>query len=175
METNKIYIVVTRTGTFLSNLIKIYTKDEFTHSSISLDKELNQMYSFGRLNPYNPFYGGFVHEGIHKGTFKRFKKTEVAIYELEITKEKYERAKELITEIELNKKNYGFNILGLFLIAINRKRIKKNTFYCAEFVEYVLKNSKIHNEWPDLIRPENFKNIQNAKLVYKGLLQEYTI
>lgn len=30
------------------------------------------MYSFGRLNPYNPFWGGFVHESIDKGTFKRF-------------------------------------------------------------------------------------------------------
>ena len=60
----KIYIVLTHSGTTLSKIIKGFTKDEFSHVSISLDKELNEMYSFGRLNPYNPFWGGFVHEYI---------------------------------------------------------------------------------------------------------------
>ena len=60
----KIYIVLTHSGTALSKIIKGFTKDEFSHVSISLDKELNEMYSFGRLNPYNPFWGGFVHEYI---------------------------------------------------------------------------------------------------------------
>lgn len=51
----KVYIVLTHTGTLLSKIIKNFTKDEFSHSSIALDVELKQMYSFGRLNPYNPF------------------------------------------------------------------------------------------------------------------------
>ena len=60
----KIYIILTHTGTALSTIIKYYTKDEFSHISISLDENLEEMYSFGRLNPYNPFLGGFVHESI---------------------------------------------------------------------------------------------------------------
>lgn len=56
----KIYIVLTHTGTTLSKIIKNYTNDEFSHVSISLDSELKEMYSFGRLNAYNPFWGGFV-------------------------------------------------------------------------------------------------------------------
>ena len=70
----EIYIVLTHTGTVLSRIIKDYTQDEFSHVSISLDKELKEMYSFGRLNPYNPFWGGFVQEGINFGTFKRLEK-----------------------------------------------------------------------------------------------------
>lgn len=38
----KIYIVLTDTGTVLSKIIKIYTKDEFAHVSISLDKGLKK-------------------------------------------------------------------------------------------------------------------------------------
>ena len=49
--------------------------------SISLDKELNTMYSFGRLKAYNPLHGGFVHEHVHSGTFKRFYKTKSMICE----------------------------------------------------------------------------------------------
>ena len=77
----------------LSNIIRYWTKDEFSHVSIALDADLEEMYSFGRLNPYNPFYGGFVHEGINIGTFKRFKNTKTAIYSFELTDKQYNRLK----------------------------------------------------------------------------------
>ena len=48
---------------------KSYTKDEFSHVSIALDIQLEKMYSFGRLKPYNPFIAGFVHEYIHTRYF----------------------------------------------------------------------------------------------------------
>ena len=96
----KIYIILTYSGTFLSRIIKCYTKDEFSHISISLDSKLRQMYSFGRLNPYNPFIGGFVHEEVNKGTFKRCPKTKAKIYSLEIEYEQYEKLKYAIYYIK---------------------------------------------------------------------------
>ena len=92
----KMYIILTHTGTALSRIIKYYTKDEFSHISIALDDELKEMYSFGRVNPYNPFWGGFVHEYINKGTFKRFKNTRANVYSLLVTDEQYERARKVI-------------------------------------------------------------------------------
>lgn len=44
----KIYLLLTRTGTKFSTIIHRVTKYEYTHASIALDKELNQLYSFGR-------------------------------------------------------------------------------------------------------------------------------
>ena len=58
----KIYIMVSYTGTILSNLIRMYTGKEYTHVSISLDIKLHEMYSFGRIHPSNAFVGGFVRE-----------------------------------------------------------------------------------------------------------------
>ena len=69
----KVYIILTHTGTIVSRIIRCYTGHEFSHVSISLDEELTKMYSFGRLNPYNTFIGGFVNERLNSGTFKRFK------------------------------------------------------------------------------------------------------
>ena len=102
----KIYIILTHTGTALSRIIKYYTKDEFSHVSIALDSELKEMYSFGRLHPYNAFWGSFVHEEINKGTFKRFKKTKAEIYSLLVTDEQYEKAKKTITYFNNNKQKY---------------------------------------------------------------------
>ncbi len=56
--------MLTFTGTILSRVVKLYTKKEYSHVSIALDENLEEMYSFGRLNPYIAFIGGFVREGI---------------------------------------------------------------------------------------------------------------
>ena len=91
------------------------------------------MYSFGRLNPYNPFWGSFVHEHINKGTFKRFKNTRAEVYSLFVTDEQYEKTKKVVTYFQNNKQKYKFNIIGLACVGINKKVKRKNRFYCAEF------------------------------------------
>ena len=96
----KIYIILTHTGTILSQIIKYWTKDEFSHISIALDADLEEMYSFGRLNPYNAFWGSFVHEHINKGTFRRFKKTKAAVYSLKVEEEQYLKIKETIKKVQ---------------------------------------------------------------------------
>lgn len=174
-KTRKIYIILTHTGTTLSKMIKKFTKDEFSHISISLDEELNEMYSFGRLNPYNPFWAGFVHEHIHSGTFKRFKSTETKIYSLEITEEEYNQIQKIIYDMKTRKERLKFNIIGLFAVAFNKRIKGKNSFYCAEFVKYALEESGVKTNLPELIRPENFKKLNNIKLIYKGKLSEYTV
>ena len=169
----KIYIVLTHTGTVLSRIIKVYTKNEFSHVSISLDKNLDKMYSFGRLNPYNPFIGGFIHEHIDKGTFYRFKKTKTTIYSLDISDKQYKKLEDLILKFETNKKKYTFNIIGLFAVAVKLKIKINRSFYCAEFVKYILDESDIKTELPDIIKPEDFKYLQKTTEIYNGVLKEY--
>ena len=169
----KIYIVLTYTGTILSRIIKGYTRDEFSHVSISLDEELTQMYSFGRLNAYNPFIGGFVHEQIDKGTFKRFKNTKSKVYSLEIMDEQYDIIKTTINEFETSKKEYKFNILGLFAAGFNIRIKRKKYLYCAEFVKYVLEISEVKTDLPEIIKPDHLKNICGLKLIYSGKLKNY--
>jgi len=169
----EIFIVLTHTGTTLSKIIKNYTKDEFSHVSIALDEELNEMYSFGRLNAYNPYKGGFVHEYIDQGTFKRFYKTRTKIYSLKITETQYQALKDNIKKIEKKKEKYKFNIKGLFAVAFNKKIAKENSFYCAEFVKYVMEKAEIETKLPTIIRPDNFKKIDGLQLIYEGLLRKY--
>ena len=170
----KIYIILTYTGTILSKIVKIYTRKEYSHVSISLDSDLNQMYSFGRLNPYNPFVGGFVHEAINKGTFKRFKKTKTKIYSLEIDEKKYEKLESIINNIQQRKNLYKFNLIGLLGVALNVKIKREKCFYCAEFVKYVLEQSQVLT-LPDIIKPEDFEKVQELDEVYKGILKEYKV
>jgi len=169
----QIYIILTHTGTILSKIIKTYTGSEFSHISISLDKELNKMYSFGRLNPYNPFIGGFVQECISKGTFKRFKNTWTTIYSLEVTNEQYKTIEQHIQQFKQHKEEYKFNVIGLFAVAFNLKIRFNNSYYCAEFVQFLMEQAKIKNELPKVIKPEDFKKLEGLIPLYSGLLREY--
>ena len=117
----KIYIILTFTGTWLSRVVRVYTRKEYSHVSIALDEDLTKMYSFGRLYPYNPFLAGFVHEGIDHGTFKRFKKTKTKIYSMEIPEEKYEHIEEIINSVAQKKNTYKFNFIGLLALTLNVK------------------------------------------------------
>ena len=168
-----IYIVMTQTGTLLSRLIKGYTGCEYAHVSISLDKNLDEMYSFGRLNPYNPFWGGFIHERVNSGTFKRFKNTIAGIVELEVTDEQYDNLRNIIKKMEERINPYRFNILGLILVGFNIKYEMEDHFYCAEFLKYLFEECNIENNLPRLVAPDDFKNIKGIKYIYKGKLSEY--
>ena len=168
----EIYVVLTHTGTILSRIIKCYTKDEFSHCSISLDIQLNEMYSFGRLNPYNAFWGGFVHEYINKGTFKRFYKTVAKIYVLRVSDEQYEKIKNTIMKIQTNKEKYKFNILGLLAAGFRIRMKEKYSFYCAEFVKYVIEHAGVETGLPEVVKPEYFRYMKGIKEIYSGLLKD---
>ena len=169
----KVYLVLTYTGTMLAKIVRFYTRKEYSHVSIALDEQLNEMYSFGRLNPYNAFIGGFVHEYIDKGTFKRFYKTKATIYSIEITDEQYRKLINLIAKFEKRKELYKFNVIGLFAVALNIKWKKERSFYCAEFVKYALEHADIKVDLPEIIKPDDFTYIENLEKIYTGYMQKY--
>jgi len=170
----KIYIVLSYTGTILSKLIKVRTSEKYCHVSIAFDEELEEMYSFGRLNPYNAFFGGFVTEGKNFGTFKRFKNTQIALYRLEVTDGQYYDLENIIKNIKTNKQEYKYNIKGLALAGINKGKSREDRFYCAEFVKYVLAKANIDVEdLPRVVKPGDFKNLRDAQLVYESYLKHY--
>lgn len=172
-KTKNIYFVHTYTGTILAKIVKLYTKKKYSHISIALDESLDKMYSFGRLNPYNPFIGGFVVESTKWGTFKRFKNTKTVIFSYEVSEEQYEKIKNEIDNFINNKAQYRFNILGLFLVMFNVKLKRNNCFYCAEFVKYIVEKEKIITDLPNIVKPNDFLELDNMKLIYQGSLNKY--
>ncbi len=174
-ESKKIYIVLSQTGTILSRLLKLITGKKYNHASITFEDDAKVLYSFGRINAYNPFWGGFVQESPEFGTFKRFHKTDALILSLEVPPEKYDEMKSGVEEMYQNRKNYHYNYKGLFL-GIFRKAVKRDThFYCSEFVAYVLTKYGIVEEgfFKGVIEPMDFLSIPSLREEYVGKLKEY--
>lgn len=175
-ETKNIYIVLSQTGTFPSKVIRLITRAEYNHASISVKKDLSDMYSFGRLNPYNPFWAGFVVENPKKGTFKRFPETKAVVLEVEVSEEKYQEITNSLENMCSEQKNYHYNYVGLVLASCNIKRKKERCYFCSEFVgELLLKHGIVSEEMlPEIVRPMNFAELEFKK-IYQGKLVDYRV
>lgn len=173
MQKHNLYIVVTRTNTFLGKLIQFFKKDEYTHAAISLDKRLNHMYSFGRKYAFIPFIGVFKHEEVNTGLNKYQKEIPGVIIELEVTKEQYEKATALIAQFISNSKKYKYNYRGLYHGLFNREACSDYRFLCSEFVYYILKESGIIDfKLPrNLVRPQTFLDLE-GRVIFKGNIKD---
>ncbi len=175
---NKIYIVISQTGTILSRLLKLITKAEYNHVSIGLTKDLQYMYSFGRKNPYNPFWGGFVLESKNFGTFKRFSNTKIQVISVGINPQRYQELNNRLKYMLLNNNEFRYNYLGLYLAIFKINFKRKNRFYCSEFIKEILLEYDIDGkesiENIDIPKPIDFLKIPNTDTVYIGKLKDYT-
>lgn len=176
MKRYYIYIVLTRTNTVISRIIHFIKKDKYTHASISLDKELNQMYSFGRKWTYNPFIGRFRKEDINEGVYKLCNTLPGAVIEIEVTKQQYEKAQELIEHFNANTHRYKYNYRGLLDCMRNKSYFSNDRFLCSEFVYYILNESGIadFNISRNLVRPQSLLSI-DGKVIYEGDLKVFKL
>ena len=173
-EQKEIYIVLTQTGTILSKILKVLTGAKYNHASISLERDLSCMYSFGRKFPRNPFVGGFVKESPTSGTFHRFSSTDALIFKVEVSAEQYDGIKRYLTEMYQRKYEYHYNYRGLFFAAWGRIFRREGYFYCSEFVKEILIRFGIveNTDLPYITKPIDLLAISKEK-IYSGKLSDY--
>ncbi len=173
----EIYVVISQTGTMLSRILKLITKAEYNHASLSLVRDLRTMYSFGRLNPYNPIIGGFVMESPYWGTFKRFDQTQAIVLRIPVTEEQYLALENHLQQMYGEKQKYHYNYLGLFLAWFSIAYQQENYYYCSEFIRDTLDRFAIVDaeRFEKIVKPENFLRVIGDDVIYSGNLQEYAM
>lgn len=177
MDKRSVYLVISHSGTLVSNIVRLITGDKYSHVSISLDDTLLKMYSFGRRKPYNPLIGRFVCQSRYSGIFKRFSRTVVEVVKLEIPVDKFDSIKAELEDMYVNREKYKYNYLGLFLAAVGKTRVKKNRFYCSEFMDYLFVKHEIegYKNESKIKKPIHFLGIENAEVIYQGRLTDYPV
>ena len=171
----QLYIVITQTGTLLSRILRYITGAEYNHASISLSKDLEKMYSFGRRSPYNPFWGGFVIESPHTGTFKRFSDTRAIVLSVPVSEEQHMELRNMLEDMWKRRKEYRYNVVGLCLAYFHITWKRENYFYCSEFVGELLIKGRVNGVEclpSSVIQPIHFLQLPHTQL-YCGKLREY--
>ena len=177
MKERDIYIVLSHSGSVFSKAINICTKEPFTHVSIALDRDLSELYSFGRIKPYNPVLGGFIKEDISGGTFKRFPNTRCALYSLKITDKQFYMLKRELNKFKRESDKYGYNLIGVLSAAFNYPIHREYKYFCSQFVSELLLKSGINiiNKNPSLTVPMDFIYNDELECIYKGYLRAYSV
>lgn len=175
-ELPEIYIFISQTGTLFSRALKVATRHPYNHVSISLDRELNAMYSFARRNIYCPWIAGFIEENPDEGMFKIKTQTRCQVYKLPLTPQQYEQLLLALDPFLKNLEQYRYNFLGLPFIWMGIPLNRRYHFVCSEFVAHLLMQVNIIRESHSgrMMRPYDFSMIEDVELIYEGYLREYT-
>ncbi|MBP1743284.1 MAG: hypothetical protein H6Q58_262 [Firmicutes bacterium] len=171
-KTKDVYILLTHTGSLLSNMIKLYTKEPYSHVSISFDENLKEVYSFGRKKPRNPLIAGFIMEDIQKGTYSIFTETTYALYTFSVDDEQYGRLRECISLFENMKDKSSYNLLGLLGIILGYPINRTNSYFCSQFIACLFERSgiEIFDKPFGLVTPKDFRTSRSLKLLKSGKL-----
>lgn len=172
MEEQKVYLLLTDTGTIFTRLIKRCTKKPYNHASISFVAELEEVYSFGRKMPHNPFIGGFVRENLSGSLFIQ---ANSALFSLTVSETDIVKMKHYIKSIEAEKESYRYNLIGLFGVLFNKPIKRKRAFFCSQFTANVLNQCHQITFEKDLalITPYDLTTIEGMTMEYEGKLRQY--
>ena len=169
-----LYVMLACTTTSVSKMIRHAVKSEYTHSAISLDRELTEMYSFARRRPHNFLVSGFIHENLDKGVYSWNMDAPCVLYKFEVSEESYNTARAMIDQFMENYKKHTYNIIGLFAIKYNKELKRKYKYACSQFVAHVLIESGVIHDFKKsiwLTQPDDLIDLEGSEVVYKGPLR----
>ncbi len=174
-DNKSLYILLSRTQTIPSRVIRFLSPMPYVHASIAFDENLDEMYSFARKRVHYPFYCGLIDEDINKGIFARKKHTECLVLRLPVTEEEYDKAHDSVEHFKAHRRRYGYNYLGVFAVKFHKAIERKYDYFCSQFVDKVLQMSGINlfGKTPGLVTPEDYRNSDKLEHFYEGLLTNY--
>ncbi|HEY8804922.1 MAG TPA: hypothetical protein VIM42_07440 [Clostridium sp.] len=170
-----IYVVISRTSTFTGKMIRKFLKEKYNHASISLDKNLSNMYSFSRLSVSNPLIGGIVRESAFTLNIGFEEDVPINIYRIPITTIKYELISKFIYDVYNDEEVYYYNFLQAIGIISNKKHAIYKTYICTEFVMEALRQAgvKLTSLESYKITPTDICGIMEQFIFYSGNLDDY--
>jgi len=144
MDDPNLYIVISNTGTAASEIISVFTQNQFNHASVSFDPGLATIVSYnGGVNVYPPGLNPEMVDFL-------FKKEDasILIYRLPVSIDQKKLALEKIAKI--NREGSAYNMLGL----MTGHSYKPNIMYCSQFVYRILELiSAAYFETDGVIKP----------------------
>ncbi len=167
-----IYIVLTKSESLPSRLINFFTRDKYTHASISFDEDFRVMYSFARKYPHTPLPAGLVEERVDSGFWKHQQNIPCAVMKIDVSDRTYFRVKYTVSEMLDRRDEFKYSLIGLLMCGMNIEADIPNNYFCSQFVAHVLaKSGAIKFDKPEtLIHPADFYTMDKFSRVYEGKL-----
>lgn len=170
----RIFIILSSTNTTLARAIRKCAGTEFSHTSLALDNNFEEMFSFSRRKTNNPLIGRMKKESFDTGIFAKSKDCLCQVYTAKVTDDQMKILKNKVNYFLNSKKEFKFNNLGLFACWFKIKFPRKYKRVCSQFVSECLTEACPEIILPKhywIMQPEDFKYVKNIDLIYRGNLK----
>ena len=170
-----IYLVLSRTPSRFGKMIRFVSGASFNHASISFDKNLSKLYSFGRRKNNTPINAGLVKEYPERFSLNKVDCVEIRIYKIPVSREQYELGKKRLHQI-MKDETYLYNLYSVLLFPVFKGFYTYKAYTCVEFVLDMLNSMKIsiQTDKPGYkYLPDDIMQILNYPIVFEGNMLEY--
>ena len=167
-----IFILLTKSDTYISKIIKLTTSDTYTHVSISFDESLQPLYSFSRKFVNLPLPAGLRSEPLTKGFYKKYDYIPCALYELQVEDDVYNAARQEVAQMMVEAPRYRFSVIGLVLCRLGIPFHRQRHYFCSQFVSEILNQSNALPlpKDPSLMRPNDYTKLPGLTCLFEGQL-----
>ena len=164
-----VYILLTRTSSILSRMIRFLTRAAYTHAALALDDEFEETYSFTRRNPRLIWPAGLARENLWRGLYFSRHDPPCRVYRLRVTEEEYERISGRVRAMYADRGKYHYNYLGVAANYFGSRYSTPRRYFCSEFVASMVAMRETGKEiCPARTRPMDLIGIPGAECVYEG-------
>lgn len=168
-----LYIALVDTPGLFANIIRKVIKINYIHVVLSLDENLTEAYSFGRRNPFVPFFSGFEKENLSliKDAFPtaRYK-----IYRITCTAEQKNNVAKTLHHYYTERSRYHYCILGLPFLLLGKDFYQKRHYTCSSFTARILEENGIlsFSKPFSLVTPRDFFEYKKQNVIFEGNIHE---
>lgn len=183
-----LYIILYANKGMVGDAIRSFTKEPYSHSSISFDTSMTNIYTFGQRVILSTGGGQNNNEktitkklgasiesftkSIDKFSYPSFAK--VAIYATYFSENNMNSIKDYISTIFSNPDNYSYNSTGLVKYALGKSSESETRMFCSQFVANILKIGGIKLEKESsLYSPYSLIKSENIIDVWTGFIGNY--
>lgn len=133
-----VYILITRTPTVVGKVIRRVLDNKYNHMSICTEKDLSEIYSFGRISVKNFIVGGPLKESYYTLSLGSNSDVELCVFRVPVTRRQYEKVEQFIESVFYDDEGYIYNLPDA-IGAVFKRRIRVNKCYtCIEFCREAL-------------------------------------
>ena len=167
-----IYILLTRSQTIVSRLVRLSTGDFYTHASIAWDDELATLCSFARRYAALPLPAGLVREELCGGYYGLHRYLPCALLRLRVDDETHRLLRKQIEDMFKDAARYRYSIAGLLCCRAGREIERDGRCFCSQFVAGMLEKcgAAVLDKAPSLMRPEDLLRLPGIQIVHTGRL-----
>lgn len=168
----KLYIALVDTPGLFAWIIRHVIKINYIHVVLSLDDSFREAYSFGRRNPFIPFFAGFEKEDIGR-IYQAFPTARYRIYTMECTKQQKQEIAFQLKQCYQRRFQYHYCIIGLFFLLAGKPFYQHNHYTCSSFIARLLENNGVlsFSKHFSLVTPRDFYEYGQNNIIYEGSLR----